>query len=151
MCYEHSRQYADYKRRPAWVKFLANDEQVRRYRMTHLDGYKREYSESSLETVLECAEKRGSKDSVWFEFGHYQPGVEDQVISAMYSIEVMKRLTCEELAMVLLRNVLEYSLPEMGEIFGVSYGAMWKRWAKTKRRLSEIEAEIDALSAPEPF
>lgn len=150
MCEKHSLEWPDYKRQPGWVKFLCAEEQRRRYRMKHTDGYKREYSESSLDHILEIAEERGgedSADSLWYDMGAFTEDMTDQKLEADgYAIEVLKRLTTEELALVLLRNLAEFSLPQIGRIVGCSYTTAWEKWVRTKRRLSEIEREIAALT-----
>ena len=159
MCKKHSLEYAEFNKRPPWVKYMVNEEKTRRYRITHTKGYKREFSESSLDNILEHAYARSGErgeDDFWYEMQDKQeyPGrsytddMDDQKLEADgYAIEVLGKLNCDELNLVLLRNALEFSLPQIGQILGVSYGAAWRRWAQVKKRLTEVKAELEAADA----
>lgn len=153
MCRKHSLEFASYKKAPAWVKFLISDERKRRWREAHRDGYKREYSESSLETILDTARERsgdGGADSFWYRYGAFEDDMTHRRMECDdFAIEVLRRLSCEELNFVLMRNALEFSLPMIAKVVGIGYTTAWTRWAIVKRRLSELEAEL-AASEPGP-
>lgn len=148
LCKPHSREWAEFKKRPAWVTFLVLEEKKRRYRMQNTTGYKREYSEKSLDALLSLAKAKklrvgeGGPSEFLYKHGAYTE-MEECIDAESFGIEVLKRLTPEERNLVLLKNALEFGLPDIGKIIGCSYSTTWKRWIRCKKRLTAIRMELN--------
>jgi len=137
LCPDHRQEYGEYKTWPPWLLYMAREERSRRYRASRGTM---EYSDSSLDGLVEAARARGTEDSLWVFLARVTDNVEVLTMLRLQSIEVLRQLPPEDLCIALLREVCEFTYDDIGDIMGIGRDGVWKRWARIKKRLHEVEA-----------